>query len=611
MTIGFELGKRVFLPAKVAPYTRVDRDPKTRALWMYSSDPGMTGSRQPVLRVDIPYEPLKAGPSGSLFHVEQRQISDALRGLLGWSQDQGEKWDKAPFELDNLALAISAGMSPTTGDPNFAAQMTYAVCQQTYEVFRRALGRNPCWGSWVNDRLDKGEGTQLRIIPCSFKEANAYYDPNKGTLEFGYFTADDLTTPSVLPGGLVMTALSADIVAHELTHAILDGMRAEFMRDTHIDVAAFHEAFADIVALLQHFSRRELVEQALSECRGDVNSDLLLGLGQQFGEAINGELGGALRRALGKDEGPDSKIRPENMYSDEAPREAHDRGSILVSAVFEAFLRAYRRRTEKLMRIVRSSTPGEARDLPRELIELLAQEAQTVAGHFLRICIRAIDYCPPVDLKFGTYLRALITADTDAVPEDAFGYRDAFILAFRRRNISIKSVRDLSQDSLRWRPPDMADTLIEALSFKHLRFTDNGLNQPSAHEVKRRAEALGEFILAAPERLRVFGVHVPGHSYGPITIQSIRLAHRIGPDDIPRNDLVAEVTQQRHAKGNTFVGGATVIVGMDGKVRYVIRRRIDDLKRRHDEMKHAGPAGAQRLDFRKIHAGRLVSRNSK
>jgi hypothetical protein len=296
------------------------------------------------------------------------------------------------------------------------------------------------------------------------------------------------------------------------------------------------------------------------------------------------------------------------MYGDLKPREAHDRGSILVAAVFEAYLAAYRRRTEKLLRVVYASKPRSARDLSTEVIELLAESAQNVAGHFLRICIRAIDYCPPIDVKFGTYLRALITADMDAVPDDKWGYRDAFIRAFRRRSISIRSVRDLSQDSLRWRAPDMAERHIEALSFKALRFTDNGLNQPTPQEVKRRAEALGRFIVGNPDRLRVFGVHAPGGAYGPITIQSIRLAHRIGPDDIPRNDLVAEVTQERRAKGNVFVGGATVVVGMDGDVRYVIRRRVDDLRRRHDEMAHAGPAGARNLQLRKIHAGRFVAK---
>jgi hypothetical protein len=192
----------------------------------------------------------------------------------------------------------------------------------------------------------------------------------------------------------------------------------------------------------------------------------------------------------------------------------------------------------------------------------------------------------------------------DAVPYDPFGYRDAFIKAFRRRDVAINNVRDLSEDSLQWKAPDLANARIPKLAFSRLRFTDNGLNQPEPGEVERRANALGEFIVGDPARLRAFGLHAPGGPYGEIVIQSIRLAHRIGPDDIPRNDLVAEVTQARRARGNTFVGGATVLVGKDGNIRYVIRRRVDDVRRRREEMRHAGAAGAARLDLRKIHRAR-------
>ena len=82
-------------------------------------------------------------------------------------------------------------------------------------------------------------------------------------------------------------------------------------------------------------------------------------------------------------------------------------------------------------------------------------EAATVAGQVLTMCIRALDYCPPTDLTFGEYLRAIITADKDVVPNDTRGYRVAFISGFRDRGIFPAGVRHLSEDSLLWDPPPL------------------------------------------------------------------------------------------------------------------------------------------------------------
>ena len=48
----------------------------------------------------------------------------------------------------------------------------------------------------------------------------------------------------------------------------------------------------------------------------------------------------------------------------------------------------------------------------------------------LRLRIRALDYLPPVDVHFGEFLRAILTADTDLVPDDLMHYRPAVIQAF-------------------------------------------------------------------------------------------------------------------------------------------------------------------------------------
>ena len=134
--------------------------------------------------------------------------------------------------------------------------------------------------------------------------------------------------------------------------------------------------------------------------------------------------------------------------------EPHDRGAILVAAIFDAFLAIYERRTADLLRLATSGSgvlgPGA---IHPDLVDRLAREASKAAQHVLTMCVRALDYCPPVDITFGEYLRAIITADCDLVEDDRLKYRVAFVEAFRRRGIYPPDVRTMSVDSLVWRTP--------------------------------------------------------------------------------------------------------------------------------------------------------------
>ncbi len=135
--------------------------------------------------------------------------------------------------------------------------------------------------------------------------------------------------------------------------------------------------------------------------------------------------------------------------------EPHDRGSILVAAVFDAYLSIYENRVIDLKRIATGGTgvlPDG--DLHPDLVNRMANEASKSAHHVLRMCLRAMDYVPPMDITFGEFLRALITADADLVPDDDRRYRVAFIEAFRKWGIYPRDVRTLSEESLRWSPPD-------------------------------------------------------------------------------------------------------------------------------------------------------------
>jgi hypothetical protein len=177
--------------------------------------------------------------------------------------------------------------------------MVYAAAMTTIDRFERALGRKALWA----DRFERGRGNpedefvpRLRIYPHALRMANAYYSRNKAAILFGYFPGTEDRTSGTFPGGIVFTCLSHDVVAHETTHALLDGFHEHFMEATNPDVLAFHEAFADIVALFQHFTFPEVLVHQIAKTRGDLRSENLLGqLATQVGHARGTH--GALRDA--------------------------------------------------------------------------------------------------------------------------------------------------------------------------------------------------------------------------------------------------------------------------------------------------------------------------
>src|SRR6185437_7273650 len=145
----------------------------------------------------------------------------------------------------------------------------------------------------------------------------------------------------------------------------------------------------------------------IKQAQGDVSK--LGELARQFGTATG--MHGALRSFIGEAQHGDYKKFREQS-------DPHLLGAVLVSAVFAAFDTIYRARTADLIRLA----TGGSGILPQgaisdDLADRLADEAAKVASQVLNMCIRALDYCPPVDLTFGDYLRAIITADHDLVPD--------------------------------------------------------------------------------------------------------------------------------------------------------------------------------------------------
>jgi hypothetical protein len=343
------------------------------------------------------------------------------------------------IDLDAPAVLAQDGLPPSEGDPRFHQQMVFAVAMKTIKLFERALGRRVTWRPAYDEASHTYRQTdRLRVYPHALREKNAYYSREKRALLFGYFKSSQRKAGA----SWIFTALSHDIIVHETTHAILDGLHPRYAEATSIDSLAFHEAFADIAALLSHFQLPEAVYEHVSREGGRLDqAGLLSGLARQFAQGTSDRM--SLREYIGTPPDPDALA---------ATTEPHDRGAILVAAVFDAFLTIYTARTEDLLRIG-GIQPGHAQRLHPDLAARLTVEATKAADQVLRICIRALDYLPPVDVRFGEFLRAIVTADADLIPDDRLNYRLAFVEAFRRRGIFPDDCLSLSPDSLKWGSP--------------------------------------------------------------------------------------------------------------------------------------------------------------
>jgi hypothetical protein len=494
----------------------------------------------------------------------------------------------APVDLNHPRLLACDGLSPSEANPQFHQQMCYAVAMGTIAHFELALGRKAQWSSrYVRDANGNVTAeeyvSRLRIYPHALRTANSFYSPEHKALLLGYFRAATTQVGTTLPGSRVFCAVSHDIIAHETTHALLDGLHRRYQEATNPDVLAFHEAFADIVALFQHFSIPEALIAKIRQTRGDLGKDNLLAqLAKQFGQATSGTYG-SLRDALAK--------KPERSDY-ESSDEPHARGSVLVAAVFAAFLSIYRNRAADLVRLATGGagvlTEG---DIPDDLAKRLTVEASKSARHVLDICIRALDYCPPVDIAFGEYLRALITADYDAVRDDVHGYRVAFISAFRDRGIFPTGVQHLAVDSLLWEPPilpeDDMKEIMQGLDLSWNLYVDrasaywtskkNGYTFRRWLVEKKRLDfvnALG--FRPAKQEDEIAGIK---GELRPVEVHSVRPARRVGPDGRAQSDVVVEITQSfRPASdpAHRFRGGCTLLVDLQTfKPRYLIRKRLD------------------------------------
>lgn len=547
----------------------------SRKLSIIAQDPSIKIDGKIVTAsIDVPAEELLSGPKGYRVAVIDYDVTanalyqpaDLPSGLTGEYHD--------PFE--------NAPDETLLSDPRFHAQNVYAIAMRILARFEFALGRRVQWGC---------EGHQLNILPHAFAEPNAFYSRDDRSLFFGYFESfpdrnGDTHT--------VFSCLSHDVIAHETTHAILDGLRSRYLEPSSPDQGAFHEGLADLVALLSVFALPDVVGAALAGAsdgplidqellaKDKLANTVLFRLADEMGQEMSGVRGSALRHSI--------MLPPGKDYMDDPEwNEVHKRGELLVAAMLRSFLDIWVNRLSRIGTIVDGKKDRS----------LVIEEGARAADHLLTMAIRAIDYCPPVDLSFSDYLSALLTVDREVVPDDRYGYRDALLSNFAAFGISPSKRADVDGSWLR---------CDEEMIYSRTHFDS----------MLRDNEEVFRFVWENRKALEIGDI-------GYIEVQSVRPSVRIAPDGFVLRETIAEYVQVLTVTAGELrqdfkvdvpeeiefwrslrlLGGGTLVFNEYGQLKYQIANHLmrdrSDKKRQGERLSYLWKQGF--LDRKKDKAG--------
>ncbi|MBZ2208698.1 hypothetical protein [Massilia soli] len=166
--------------------------------------------------------------------------------------------------------------------PQFDAVHTFAVVRQTLTMYQRALaggdGETPLPWQW-NSSIDTAP---LQLFPHGLPNTmNAFYSRSQCCLKFGDF----------IPSGAlerVYTCRSFDIVSHETGHAVLDGLKPDWLlADNPPQTGGLHEAFGDLTAIFLALSQLDQCEAVIAQTKARLHDKTFLAdIAEQFGLAL-------------------------------------------------------------------------------------------------------------------------------------------------------------------------------------------------------------------------------------------------------------------------------------------------------------------------------------
>jgi hypothetical protein len=192
-----------------------------------------------------------------------------------------------------------------------------------------------------------------------------------------------------------------------------------------------------------------------------------------------------------------------------------------------------------------------------------------------------------VDITFGDFLRALVTADYELAPLDEHGQRQAMIEAFRVRGIYPDHVSSLSEESVLYetaRLERLSNKLVGHLALAEYVYSEASM--PAGGSEPELPEAGGEeFSNSVAKELRDYvkrnaaALGFDASRAGKIQILGFHPAFRVNSHGGLVMELVAQFTQSAEPGGTDLGGmepraGTTLIAAADGTVRYMVAKPL-------------------------------------
>ncbi len=358
---------------------------------------------------------------------------------VGWFRTPEGEWlpeapqeprrRKDPEKDPEYQAAWRAFVESATGNPYFHQVNAWAIVERVLEFYQepQALGRPIPWGF---------DGNRLIVRPHANYGQNAYYDRNSKSLLF-YYYGD--------PEHRGYTCLSHDIITHETAHAVLDGIRPLYGRNTSLQTAAFHEFIGDLTAIMLALFNKDISHFVARTTQGDFRTaDVLANLAEQFGREVAGRP--YLRTAR-------NDLTMESVRDSAVP---HEVSQVLTGAMFDILVGIGEIHAARNAPAPVGETPegAAASDAPQPE----ARPARTVtpaqivarsADRFRRVALQPLDLCPPCDIQFVDYAAAVLRNDLLTNPVDTDGYRRVMLDVFHARGLcacGYESGKDLPRD---------------------------------------------------------------------------------------------------------------------------------------------------------------------